>query len=80
MKFIPLGQRVLVEDIFERYEGILQLPPTSKEKPTFTGRVAAISEEIVKPHIKIDDIIFLGQLIYQSRAMNIADVLGIWEK
>ena len=87
MKFIPLGQRILVEDIVEKYDGILQLPPNSKEKPTFTSIVLNISEEIVNPKIKIDDVIsrgeWIGQIIdvkLKYRVMNIADVLGKMEE
>lgn len=91
MNIEPLGQRILVEDVIEKYEGKLELPPTSKEKPTFTGKVVAISKEISAKNIAIGDTIYrgewigqiieskndnLGRLTYQTRVMNIADVLG----
>ena len=53
MKFKPLGQRILVEDIVEKYDGLLQLPPSSREKPTFQSIVIAISDEIENDKIKI---------------------------
>lgn len=82
--FVPLGQRILVEDIIETYVGTLQLPPTSREKPTFTSKVIAMSDEIANPKIKIGDVIHRGEFIGQImdvknhlRVMNIMDVLGV---
>ncbi|MDD5009907.1 MAG: hypothetical protein PHC68_16090, partial [Syntrophorhabdaceae bacterium] len=80
MPFIPLGQRVLVEDVSEKYNGKLLLAPVSKEKPTLMSQVVAISTEIVGPKIKIGDTIyrseFVGQLLNVDgkvyRIMNIA--------
>ena len=89
MKFKPCGQRILVEDIVEKYDGLLQLPPSSKErgeKPTFQSIVIAVSEEIVDPKIKVDDVIcrgeFIGQILdvkLRHRVMNVADALGKME-
>jgi co-chaperonin GroES (HSP10) len=84
MNFQPLGQRVLVEDIAEKYSGMLMLPATSREKPTLMSQVVAISSEVVTPKIKCGDTIyrseFVGQLLNVDgklyRIMNIADVLG----
>jgi co-chaperonin GroES (HSP10) len=84
MNFSPLGQRVLVEDIVENYEGMLKLPPTSKEKPTLMSMVVSISKDILNPQIKVGDTIYrsewIGQLVNvdgkQYRIMNIMDVLG----
>lgn len=84
MNFQPLGQRILVEDIGEKYDGRLQLPPASREKPTLMSQVVAISGEITNAKFKVGDTIyrseFVGQLLNVDgkvyRIMNIVDVLG----
>ena len=82
--FEPLGQRVLVEDIAEKYEGRLMIAPTSKEKPTLMSQVVAISAEIISPKLSVGDVIYRGewsgQIVItdgkQYRVMPIADVIG----
>jgi co-chaperonin GroES (HSP10) len=82
--FEPLGQRILVEDIAEKHDGKLMIPPTSKEKPTLMSQVVAISKEITKPLIKVGDTIYRGEWVGQLlnvdgkiyRIMNVMDVLG----
>jgi co-chaperonin GroES (HSP10) len=84
MNFVPLGQRILVEDFSEKHDGKLLLPPTAKEKPTLMSQVVAISAEITNAKIKAGDTIyrseFVGQLLNVDgkvyRIMNIIDVLG----
>ena len=84
MNFIPMGQRVLVEDIPEKRDGIIQFAANVKEKPTLRSTVIAISPEIVACKLKIGDVIyrseFVGQLIVvddkQYRNMAYSDVLG----
>jgi co-chaperonin GroES (HSP10) len=81
--FVPLGQRILVEDILEKYIGRLVLPPTSPEKPTFQSKVIAISGDIINCKFAVGDTIYRSQWIGQiidveknHRVMNISDVLG----
>ncbi len=86
MKFKPLGARILVEDIPEKYEGKIALSPLSKEKPTGTGVVLAIGPDV--KNVAVEDVIFIGQYIGQIiilegkpyRVMQAIDVLGKMEE
>jgi co-chaperonin GroES (HSP10) len=80
--FVPLGSRVLIDDIPEKYDGKLIISATSKEKPTFMGVVLAIGP-LVKT-LSVGDVVYIGQWSGQManidgksyRTMPEADVIG----
>ncbi len=92
MNFIPLGNRIMVEDIIEKHHGMIAISPMTKEKPTGTGTVIALGDTINNPkavggattQVAVGDIIYRGEFIGQIvkvdgkeyRVMNISDVLG----
>jgi co-chaperonin GroES (HSP10) len=83
INFEPLANRVLVDDIKEdRSELRIQLPPSSKEKPTNRATVVAIGPDVKA--VIVGDIIYIGEWIgqlvnidgKQYRSMNAIDILG----